>query len=235
MAPKKITGYVKLQIMAGKATPAPPVGPALGQAQVNIMEFCKQFNERTKAPDLAGLTIPVVISVYADRTLQLHHQDASGAGAAAEGCRHREGLGHSEQGEEGQGHREADPRDRHAEDAGHERGLGRGSSEDHSRHRPLDGHRSCRLSIEEASFVLFQRKACYVVDGSTVSTLQPSSFVFISCNFIRKCFEGRFKAERGVYVFAVIFSSKYLIRRYLAHKDSAARFDHCCPGILCSI
>ena len=69
MAPKKVTGYVKLQIMAGKATPAPPVGPALGQAQVNIMEFCKQFNERTgKDPALAGLTIPVVISVYADRT-----------------------------------------------------------------------------------------------------------------------------------------------------------------------
>src|SRR5260370_8893908 len=68
MAPKKITGYVKLQIMAGKATPAPPVGPSLGQAQVNIMEFCKQFNERTKTPDLAALTIPVVITVYADRT-----------------------------------------------------------------------------------------------------------------------------------------------------------------------
>jgi large subunit ribosomal protein L11 len=69
MAPKKITGYVKLQIMAGKATPAPPVGPALGQAQVNIMEFCKQFNERTgKDPALAGLTIPVVISVFADRS-----------------------------------------------------------------------------------------------------------------------------------------------------------------------
>jgi large subunit ribosomal protein L11 len=69
MAPKKITGYVKLQIVAGKATPAPPVGPALGQAQVNIMEFCKQFNDRTgKDPALAGLTIPVVISVYADRT-----------------------------------------------------------------------------------------------------------------------------------------------------------------------
>ena len=67
--PKKITGYVKLQIEAGKATPAPPVGPALGQAQVNIMEFCKQFNDRTgKDPALAGLTIPVVISVYADRT-----------------------------------------------------------------------------------------------------------------------------------------------------------------------
>ena len=68
MAPKKVTGYVKLQITAGKATPAPPVGPALGQAQVNIMEFCKQFNERTKGPDITGLTIPVVITVYADRT-----------------------------------------------------------------------------------------------------------------------------------------------------------------------
>jgi large subunit ribosomal protein L11 len=68
MAPKKITGYVKLQITGGKATPAPPVGPALGQAQVNIMEFCKQFNARTSTPEMSGLTIPVVISVYADRT-----------------------------------------------------------------------------------------------------------------------------------------------------------------------
>ena len=68
MAPKKINGYVKLQIMAGKATPAPPVGPALGQAQVNIMEFVKQFNDRTKDPAMAGLTIPVVITVFADRS-----------------------------------------------------------------------------------------------------------------------------------------------------------------------
>lgn len=68
MAPKKITGYVKLQITGGKATPAPPVGPALGQAQVNIMEFCKQFNARTSTPEMTGMTIPVVISVYADRT-----------------------------------------------------------------------------------------------------------------------------------------------------------------------
>ena len=66
--PKKITGYVKLQIVAGKATPAPPVGPALGQAQVNIMEFCKQFNARTQEKSMAGLTIPVVITVYGDRT-----------------------------------------------------------------------------------------------------------------------------------------------------------------------
>ena len=66
--PKKISGYVKLQIIAGKATPAPPVGPALGQAQVNIMEFCKQFNARTSTKDMEGLVIPVVITVYGDRT-----------------------------------------------------------------------------------------------------------------------------------------------------------------------
>jgi large subunit ribosomal protein L11 len=66
--PKKVTTYVKLQIEAGKATPAPPVGPALGQAQVNIMEFCKQFNARTQNKEMAGLTIPVVITVYADRS-----------------------------------------------------------------------------------------------------------------------------------------------------------------------
>ena len=66
--PKKITGYVKLQIEAGKATPAPPVGPALGQAQVNIMEFCKQFNARTQTKEMAGLIIPIVITVYADRS-----------------------------------------------------------------------------------------------------------------------------------------------------------------------
>ena len=63
---KKITGFVKLQIPAGKATPAPPVGPALGQHQLNIMGFCKEFNERT-AKD-AGMIIPVVITVYQDRS-----------------------------------------------------------------------------------------------------------------------------------------------------------------------
>ncbi len=65
---KKVTGSVKLQIEAAKATPAPPVGPALGQAQVNIMEFCKQFNARTQNKELAGLVVPVVITVYSDRT-----------------------------------------------------------------------------------------------------------------------------------------------------------------------
>ncbi len=63
---KKIVGYVKLQIPAGQANPAPPVGPALGQKGVNIMEFCKQFNARTQAQ--AGLIIPVVITVFSDKS-----------------------------------------------------------------------------------------------------------------------------------------------------------------------
>ena len=63
---KKIDGYIKLQIPAGGATPAPPVGPALGQKSVNIMDFCKQFNARTQ--DQQGMIIPVVITVYADHS-----------------------------------------------------------------------------------------------------------------------------------------------------------------------
>ncbi len=63
---KKITGYIKLQVPAGQANPAPPIGPALGQKGVNIMEFCKQFNARTA--DKAGLIIPVVITVYQDKS-----------------------------------------------------------------------------------------------------------------------------------------------------------------------
>lgn len=63
---KKITGFIKLQIPAGQANPAPPVGPALGQKGVNIMEFCKQFNARTQAQ--SGMIIPVVITVFSDKS-----------------------------------------------------------------------------------------------------------------------------------------------------------------------
>lgn len=66
---KKVQAMVKLQIPAGKATPAPPVGPALGQHGVNIMDFCKAFNAKTSAKDQEGLIIPVVITVYQDRTI----------------------------------------------------------------------------------------------------------------------------------------------------------------------
>ena len=63
---KKVMGYIKLQIQAGAANPAPPVGPALGQRGVNIMEFCKAFNEKTK--DKAGFKVPVIITVYTDKS-----------------------------------------------------------------------------------------------------------------------------------------------------------------------
>jgi large subunit ribosomal protein L11 len=63
---KKVTGFIKLQIPAGQANPAPPIGPALGQKGVNIMEFCKQFNARTQ--DKQGLIIPVVITVFSDKS-----------------------------------------------------------------------------------------------------------------------------------------------------------------------
>ena len=65
---KKVTGQVKLQIPAGKATPAPPVGTALGPQGVNIMEFCKAFNAKTSGKDQEGLIIPVVITIYSDRS-----------------------------------------------------------------------------------------------------------------------------------------------------------------------
>lgn len=63
---KKVQGYVKLQVPAGQANPSPPIGPALGQQGVNIMEFCKQFNARTQSQ--SGMVIPVVVTIYADRT-----------------------------------------------------------------------------------------------------------------------------------------------------------------------
>ena len=81
---QKVVGLIKLQIPAGKATPAPPVGPALGQHGVNIMAFTKEFNERTKND--GGLVIPVVITVYADRSFSLYYQNT------ACGCPDQEGL-----------------------------------------------------------------------------------------------------------------------------------------------
>jgi large subunit ribosomal protein L11 len=68
MPPKKVHAVVKLQVPAGKANPAPPVGPALGQHGVNIMEFCKQFNAKTSEPSQEGLIIPVVVTIYSDRS-----------------------------------------------------------------------------------------------------------------------------------------------------------------------
>ena len=88
---QKITGYIKLQIEAGKATPAPPVGPALGQHGVNIMDFCKQFNEKT-AKD-AGLVIPVVITVYQDRSFSFITKTPPAAVLIKKACKLQCGSG----------------------------------------------------------------------------------------------------------------------------------------------
>jgi len=88
---KKITGYIKLQIPAAKATPAPPVGPALGQHGVNIMGFCKEFNEKT-AKD-AGLIIPVVITVYADKTFSFITKTPPASVLLKKACKIESGSG----------------------------------------------------------------------------------------------------------------------------------------------
>ena len=88
---KKVSGYIKLQIPAGKATPAPPVGPALGQHGVNIMGFCKEFNEKT-AKD-AGLIIPVVITVYADRSYSFITKTPPAAVLIKKACKIESGSG----------------------------------------------------------------------------------------------------------------------------------------------
>lgn len=88
---QKVTGYVKLQIPAGKATPAPPVGPALGQHGVNIAAFTKEFNERTKND--MGLIIPVVITVYADRSFSFITKTPPAAVLIKKACNIESGSG----------------------------------------------------------------------------------------------------------------------------------------------
>ena len=88
---QKVTGFIKLQIPAGKATPAPPVGPALGQHGVNIMAFTKEFNERTK--NEMGLIIPVVITVYADRSFTFVTKTPPAAVLIKNACKIESGSG----------------------------------------------------------------------------------------------------------------------------------------------
>ena len=88
---QKVTGYIKLQIPAGKATPAPPVGPALGQHGVNIMSFTKEFNERTKND--IGMIIPVVITVYADRSFSFITKTPPAAVLLKKACKIQSGSG----------------------------------------------------------------------------------------------------------------------------------------------
>lgn len=88
---KKVTGFIKLQIPAGKATPAPPVGPALGQHALNIMGFCKEFNERTNK--LAGSIVPVVITAYADHTFTFITKSPPASDMIKKSCKIEKGSG----------------------------------------------------------------------------------------------------------------------------------------------
>ena len=88
---KKVTGYIKLQIPAGKATPAPPVGPALGQHGVNIVQFTKEFNARTA--DQVGMIIPVVITVYNDRSFSFITKTPPAAVLIKKACNIKSGSG----------------------------------------------------------------------------------------------------------------------------------------------
>ena len=91
---KKIVGFIKLQVPAGKANPSPPIGPALGQRGLNIMEFCKAFNAQTQGVE-PGLPLPVVITAFADKILHLHHQDATCSDFDQEGHQDRQRFYHT--------------------------------------------------------------------------------------------------------------------------------------------
>jgi len=136
---QKITGYVKLQIPAGKATPAPPVGPALGQHGVNIQAFTKEFNERTKND--MGLIIPVVITVYSDRSFSFITKTPPAAVLIKKECNIESGSGVPNKTNLQGLH----PEDRRAEDARSERRFPGSSHEHDRRHRPFHGRRRGRI------------------------------------------------------------------------------------------
>jgi len=112
---KKISGYIRLQLPAGAANPAPPVGPALGAQGVNIMAFCKEFNAKTK--DQAGMILPTVITVYADKTFSFILKSPR-LHPAQEGGEHRERLGQTQSGQGREGHPQATRRDLPAQGQG---------------------------------------------------------------------------------------------------------------------
>ena len=146
---KKATGSVKLQIAAGKATPAPPVGPALGQAQINIMEFCKQFNARTGAKELEGLIIPVVVTVYSDRSFTFITKTPPASILLKRAAGIAKGSGAPNKDKVGKVTAKQVEDIARAEDAGLEcriRGVG---DEERPRNRALHGNRSGRVEIEQ--------------------------------------------------------------------------------------
>ena len=140
---KKITGYIKLQVPAGTANPSPPIGPALGQRGVNIMEFCKAFNAATQELE-KGAPIPTVITVYADRSFSFTTKTPPASLPAEEGGADLK-SGSAEPGKVSAGtiKRSQLARDRRGQDEGPQRQRHRRGDEDHRRLRPRDGPPGC--------------------------------------------------------------------------------------------
>ena len=125
---KKVAAMVKLQLSAGQATPSPPVGPALGQHGVNIMEFCKAFNERTKTQE--GTIIPVLITIFSDRTFTFITKTPPVSFLLKKAVKLAKGRQQPEEGDRGTGYQVAGEGDRAAQDAGPQRkGPGRGDED----------------------------------------------------------------------------------------------------------
>ena len=173
MAPKKITGYVKLQIMAGKATPAPPVGPALGQAQVNIMEFCKQFNERTSRPRDDRHDHPGRHHRLCRPHLQLHHQDASRAGASAKAAGIDKGSGTPNKEKKGKVTEKQILEIATQKMPDMNATTVEAAAKTHPRHRPFHGHRSRRLTRISVLLRLKQKGMQGISVDRVLSTRSP--------------------------------------------------------------
>ena len=137
---KKITGYLKLQVPAGAANPSPPIGPALGQRGLNIMEFCKAFNAQTQKLE-KGTPIPVVITVYADRSFTFEMKTPPVSYFIKKAAKLESGSKTPGRDKAGTVTKAQVKRDRRAEDEGPELRHHRSRDEDDRRLRPLDGHR----------------------------------------------------------------------------------------------
>ena len=135
---KKITGYIKLQVPAGTANPAPPIGPALGQRGVNIMEFCKAFNAATQELE-KGAPIPTVITVYADRSFSFVTKSPAASFLLKKAARIQKGSSETGKSAVGTIKPLAASRHRRSEDEGSKRQRPRRRGEDHRRLRPRDG------------------------------------------------------------------------------------------------
>ena len=182
---KKVTGFIKLQLPAGKANPSPPVGPALGQHGVNIMEFCKEFNARTQAQAKDDMIIPVVITVFSDRSFTFitktpPRRPVKKAAGLATSKKPGSGSKEPNKVKVGKITHEAAPRASHAEDSGPEHHRPRGRDAHHRRHRALDGHRR-RRGLAQATTARTRRARGGRPQGRNEETKMAEGKKFTKC------------------------------------------------------